>query len=223
VLKLIQPISKKNQVVLAIKEAILSGTIKPGDQIVESRIAQQLGAGIPLVREALIELEYHGFVQKTPYKGTTVTKLGPKEIQEIFQLRVELEALSVEWARENVTAADLHELRGLVRKMKQAAGTLALDQFYDADLALHRKLWVLSGNSYLTDVLERMVVPLFAFFVMQTRREEQYYLDSAERHGGIVEALASKSAVELRELMKESLKGWKDDMLELLFSDKVSD
>src|SRR5467141_4149990 len=97
-LKLIQPISKKDQVVAAIKGAILSGTIGPGDQIVESRMAQQLGSGIPLVREALIALEHQGFVEKTPYKGTTVTKLGPKEIREIFQLRVELEALAMEWA-----------------------------------------------------------------------------------------------------------------------------
>src|SRR5205807_8484305 len=89
-LKLIQAISKKDQVVAAIKDAILSGAIEPGDQIVESRMAQQLGSGIPLVREALIALEHQGFVQKTPYKGTTVTKLEPKQIREIFQLRVEL-------------------------------------------------------------------------------------------------------------------------------------
>ena len=106
-LKLIQPISKKNQVIQAIKEAILTGSINPGDQIVESRIARELGSGIPLVREALIELEQDGFVQKTPYKGTTVTKLGPKEIREIFQLRVELEALAVEWSKENVTPDDI--------------------------------------------------------------------------------------------------------------------
>jgi len=94
-----------------VKEAILSGTIKPGDQIVESRIAHQLGSGIPLVREALIELEHQGFVQKTPYKGTIVTKLGPKEIREIFQLRVELEALALEWAHDNITPTDIKPCR----------------------------------------------------------------------------------------------------------------
>ena len=57
-LKLIQPISKKDQVVSAIKDAILSGDIEPGEQIVESRMAHQLGSGIPLVREALIALEH---------------------------------------------------------------------------------------------------------------------------------------------------------------------
>src|SRR6267143_5686979 len=133
-LKLIQPISKKNQVVEAIKEAVLTGSINPGDQIVESRIAQELGAGIPLVREALIELEHHGFVQKTPYKGTIVTKLGPKEIREIFQLRVELEALAVEWAKDNVTPAVIKELQKLISRMAQSAAELDLYQFYQCDL-----------------------------------------------------------------------------------------
>src|SRR5260370_11148688 len=100
VLKLIQAISKRDQVVSTLREAILSGSIQPGDQIVESRMAQQLGTGIPLVREALIELEHLGYVQKTPYKGTTVTKLSPKDLERIFRLRVELEALAIEWAKE---------------------------------------------------------------------------------------------------------------------------
>src|SRR5882724_3240510 len=169
-LKLIQAISKKDQVVLAIKEAILTGTIQPGDQMVESRIAQQLGSGIPLVREALIELEHQGFVQKTPYKGTIVTKLGPEQIREIFELRIELEALAVEWARDKITSADIDDLRKFTTRMDQAASELDLDQFYLSDLEFHRKLWSLSDNAYLIDMLERVVVPLFAFFVMKTRR-----------------------------------------------------
>ena len=218
-LKLIQPTSKKNQVVAAIKDAILAGSISPGDQIVESRIAQELGSGIPLVREALIELEHQGFVQKTPYKGTIVTKLGPTEIREIFQLRVELEALAVEWARERVTPVDIEDLVKLIHRMEQSAADLDLDQFYQIDLDFHRRLWNLSGNSYLADVLERMVVPLFAFFVMKTRRERESYVESAAMHGKIVEALASRTASEVSELMRESLIGWKDDMLKLLFSE----
>jgi len=177
------------------KEAILSGSIKPGDQIVESRIAHQLGSGIPLVREALIELEHQGFVQKTPYKGTIVTKLGPREIREIFQLRVELEALALEWAHDNVTPADIKDLQKLIGKMAQSAEELNLDQFYESDLEFHRKLWDMAGNSYLSDALERVVVPLFAFFVMKTRREKESYIESAAMHAKIVEALAVKSAL----------------------------
>jgi DNA-binding GntR family transcriptional regulator len=57
-LRLIQPVSKRDQVVAYFKEAILSGTIQPDEAIIESKIAHQLGAGIPLIREALIELEH---------------------------------------------------------------------------------------------------------------------------------------------------------------------
>ncbi len=217
VLDLIQPISKKDQVVAAIKDAILSGTIHPGDQIVESRIAQQLGAGIPLVREALIELEYQGYVQKTPYKGTSVTKLNTKDVEKIFRLRVELEPLAIEWAKEHMTEADIAELRAMVERMERAAKELDLNQFYENDLAFHRKLWALSDNSYLADALERIVAPLFAFFVMKTTRQRESYIESAALHAKLVDALPKTNASGLRKLMRESLAGWRDDMLKLLF------
>jgi DNA-binding GntR family transcriptional regulator len=139
-LELIQPISKRDQVVRAMKQAILSGTIEPGASIVESKIAQQLGAGVPLIREALIELEHQGFVQRTPYKGTTVTKLSPADVRRIFALRVELEAVAIEWAKEHTTEADITYLRQTIGRMEEAAKNLDLPQFYDCDLAFHRKI-----------------------------------------------------------------------------------
>jgi DNA-binding GntR family transcriptional regulator len=216
-LEVIQPISKRDQVVRAVKEAILSGSIPAGAAIVEARIARQVGAGIPLVREALIELEHHGFVQRTPYKGTTVTKLEPADIKQIFRLRVELEGLAMKWAKENITDADVEELRAVIRKMERAAAELDMDQFYESDLAFHRKIWMMSDNPYLVDALERVTVPLFAFFVMKTRREPESYTESAIMHGKIVDALTDAGAEELSELMKNSVSGWKDDMLKLLF------
>ena len=218
-LELIQPISKRDQVIRALKDAILSGTIQPGASIVETKVAQQLGAGVPLIREALIELEHQGFVQRTPYKGTTVTKLGPGDIKRIFRLRVELEALPIEWAKENVKEADLESLGQTIRNMEQAAKDLDLTLFYEADLAFHRKIWNLSDNPYLTDALERVVVPLFAFFLMKTSRRRNSYVESASMHAAIVEALPQKTAGELREMVKQSLTGWKDEMLDLLFSE----
>jgi DNA-binding GntR family transcriptional regulator len=216
----IQPISKKNQVALALKEAILAGTIAPGSPIVESRVAQQLGAGIPLVREALIELEHQGFVQRVPYKGTSVTRLEPEDVRRSFRLRVELEALAVEWAREHVTDEDVEYLRDKIESMKRAAAALDLNQFYECDLAFHRKLWKLSGNPYLVEALERVVVPLFAFFLMKYKRQRETYVESAAAHARLVEALPVKSAAELRELTREVTGGWQSDALTLLFHEE---
>ncbi|HKQ78309.1 MAG TPA: GntR family transcriptional regulator [Blastocatellia bacterium] len=211
-LKLIQPVSKRDQVVASFKEAILSGIIQPGDSIVESKVAQQLGAGVPLVREALIELEHQGYVQKVPYKGTTVTKLERGDVEKIFRLRVELESLAIEWAKGNATPTDIEHLRSITGKMKEGAQTLDLDQFYQNDLAFHRKLWEMSGNEYLVECLERVVAPLFAFFLMKDRRESESYLFSAAQHEKIVEALPRLSGAKLRALMRDSVSEWKTEI-----------
>jgi DNA-binding GntR family transcriptional regulator len=211
-LKLIQPVSKRDQVVASFKEAILRGVIQSGDAIVESKVAQQLGAGIPLIREALIELEHQGYVQKVPYKGTTVTKLERREVEKIFRLRGELESLAIEWAKENVTQADIEDLRGITVKMKEGAQAHDLDQFYQNDLAFHRKLWEISGNDYLVECLERVVAPLFAFFLMKDRRPGESYLFSAAQHEKIVEALPRLSGAKLRALMRNSVSEWKTEI-----------
>lgn len=221
-LKLIQPVSKRDQVVGAFKDAILRGDIQPGDTIVESKVAQQLGAGIPLVREALIELEHQGYVQKVPYKGTTVTRLERKHVEQIFRLRVELETLAIEWAKENVKPGDLDYLRSLTMKMKRAAEALDLDEFYANDLGFHRKLWEMSGNPYLVESLERLVVPLFAFFVMKNRRARKSYLASAANHEKLVEALPKLGKARLSALMRDSLGGWKSETLDELLPNETN-
>ena len=146
-----------------------------------------------------------------------MANLGPVDVKRIFRLRVELEALSIEWAKENVTREDIEYLREKVEKMGRAAKALDLDQFYENDLAFHRKIWALSDNPYLVDALERVVVPLFAFFLMKTTRQRKSYVESASIHAKIVEALPTMSASELREMMRGSLASWKDDALKLLF------
>lgn len=216
VLQLIQPISKRDQVVASIKEAILSGKLHPGDTIVESRVAHQLGAGIPLVREALIELEHQGYVQKIPYKGTTVTRLERSSVEQIFRLRVELETLAVKWAKDSVTVEDIAELRDITAQMRSAAEALDLDLFYEKDLAFHRKLWAMSGNDYLFDCLERLVVPLFAFFVIRNRRARDSYLESAATHEEIVDSLQRLNKVKLATLVRKSLIEWRAEVLEEL-------
>src|SRR5499433_3292339 len=90
----IEPISKKSRIVTSLREAIVSGAIKSGEQIVEGKLAQQLGVGQGLIREALIELEHQGFVQRMPFAGTQVTALTIQDAKHIYDIRIELEPLA---------------------------------------------------------------------------------------------------------------------------------
>jgi DNA-binding GntR family transcriptional regulator len=213
VFDLIEPISKKDRIVETMKKALLTGRLSPGEQIVENKVARQLGVGTPLVREALIELEHQGFVQKFPYKGTYVTKLTRADIEQIYNLRIELEPIAVEWARAKATAADFEALLVMAGHMERGAGEMNFDHFYEYDLALHRKIWELSGNRYLFEALERLVVPLFAFFVMRTPRVRETYIESAEAHKSIIDAMLTKDGPELREFTKAAMISFKNDWL----------
>jgi DNA-binding GntR family transcriptional regulator len=208
--------SKKDRVVLAIREAIVSGKMQPGDAIVEGRVARQLGVGQPLVREALIDLEHQGFVQRVPYKGTSVTKLSPADVEQIQDLRIELESLVVERARGRVSPADLKEMRELVESMRQAAAKKDLARFNEHDLAFHRALWQLSGNRYLADALERAVVPLLTFFYLQSGHVSDAHVQSVRDHEDIVEALVSVDPAEARERTRRALGALKQHCDQLL-------
>src|SRR5204863_2880125 len=145
----IEPISKKTRVVASLREAIISGAIQSGEQIVEGKIAQQFGVGQGLIREALIELEHQGFVQRTPFSGTQVSKLSLEDAKDIFDLRIELEPLALSLAGHKATPPELKELVALTAKAKQSAATQDLDAFFDNHLAFRKRVWELSRNRYL--------------------------------------------------------------------------
>src|SRR5882672_2707060 len=126
----IEPVSKKARVVTLLKEAILSGNIKGGEPIVEAKLAQQFGVGQGLIREALIELEHHGFVQRTPFSGTQVPKLSLEDAQQIFDIRIELEPLAFALTGKNAGKEQMATLQELARKAREAAGKEDLDRFF---------------------------------------------------------------------------------------------
>src|SRR5947207_583239 len=163
----VEPISKKARVAASLREAIISGAIQSGEQIVEGKVAQQFGVGQGLIREALIELEHQGFVQRTPFSGTQVPKLSLEDAQQIFDIRIELEPLAFSLAGQKATADQISELTQVAAKAKQGAKADDLDMFFDNHLAFRKKIWDLSGNRYLKQTLERVVIPLYALYLIR--------------------------------------------------------
>src|SRR5579863_10281340 len=106
----VEPISLRNQVADLIKGAMLSGKLKPGERIVELRLAKELGLGTTSIREALFQLERQGYVTRVLNKGAYVTELSPEDRRQIYTVRMELEGLSAQLAaerRENLSLEPL--------------------------------------------------------------------------------------------------------------------
>jgi DNA-binding GntR family transcriptional regulator len=90
----------------ALRERILNGVLKEGDQLRQEHLAAEFGLSKIPVREALQQLEAEGFITTEFHKGAVVAGLSADEVMEIFELRAVLEGWLIELAMKNATPAD---------------------------------------------------------------------------------------------------------------------
>jgi DNA-binding GntR family transcriptional regulator len=195
---LVKPIRLTDQISEVIKKQIFAGELEPGDRVVEQKIARDLGVGQNAVREALIELSHLGFVRRVPNIGTFVTKLSRVDAEKISQVRMVLEGLVVDLVAERVKDhdVDLTGAEDLLQKMRKALNRRDIISFYDYDLQFHRLLWSLTDNEYLSQMLEQIVAPLFAFFIMlniHPLNRVDYFEEAVDHHHNVLDALKSRS------------------------------
>ena len=155
-------------------------------------VARQLGVGQPVIREALLDLEHQGFVQRVPYRGTSVTKLGPEEIEQIQQ-----HARRARGARDRAGARprDARGREGAARHSWRAwrksaeAGTSRSST--TATWRCTARSGSCPGNKYLADALERAVVPMLTFFYLSSGQIGELHAQSVASHAALVEAVAA--------------------------------
>lgn len=208
--KLVKPIRLTDQVCKIIKEQIFSGELRPGDRVVEQKIAKQFGVGQNAVREALIELSHLGFVQRIPNTGTYVTKLTQRDAEKIARIRRPLEGLVIDLISERRAGQDLKldHAEQLLSKMRDSAREGDMVTFYDYDLQFHRALWDLADNDYLAQLLEQVVAPLFAFFIMLNLHpgaRSTLFLEAVSYHERVLQALKSHSPEKARRALQQLL------------------
>jgi DNA-binding GntR family transcriptional regulator len=210
----IEPVSKKARLVTSLREAIVSGAIEAGEQIVEAKVAQQFGVGQGLIREALIELEHQGFVQRTPFSGTQVSKLSLEDAQQIFDIRIELEPLAFWLAGRKASRQQLDQLLDLAKKTRAAAKKEDLDAFFEAHLAFRKEIWELSGNRFLKQALERVVIPLYALYLIRRSNNSngiyQTVLECLDHQDQILEAYKKSDLDEARRVSRDFLAKMKE-------------
>ena len=181
----------REQVKDVLVQRIVRGELQPGERLVETRIAQELGTSQAPVREALRDLELLRLVESEPFRGARVRAFGNAELVEIYPVRAALEELA---AREAAAAleGDVSALEQEVVAMRGAAGREDLHGLVQHDFAFHRRIVEAAGNAVLLQswkglgVEGRITLTIYGIHVEPA--------EAAELHVPILEAIRSGSA-----------------------------
>lgn len=107
-----------NKVCTVLRKAILKGDLKPGERLVQTDLADQIGVSRMPVREALRTLELEGLIKMEPHKGAVVREITKEDIREIYELRTLLEPIALKKSMAHFTEQDIHKLENLHKQMQ---------------------------------------------------------------------------------------------------------
>ncbi len=142
-----------DQVYRAIKHRILSNEIEVGSRLRDEELARQLSVSRTPVREAIIRLNRERLVEIIPRSGTRVRTFTERDIEEIFDLRIALEALAVRKAAIRIEAAQLARLRETYERAEAALKKGDAKPALDFDTEMHQTILQASGNERLQEMM----------------------------------------------------------------------
>ncbi|GAA1009727.1 GntR family transcriptional regulator [Streptomyces sp. F-3] len=195
--------SLREQIREHIVEGIVSGRWKPGERIVERRIATELEVSQTPVREALRELESLRLIESVPNKGVRVRNLTAADLEESYPVRAGLEAIAAELAAERLgedcSVLEPH-VAALYEADRKSDGTAQVRH----TVAFHREMVRAAGNSVLLHTWESLGIEVFtALSIRWLGTVQQSY---AEEHEELMEAFRRRDP-RIAELVKAHVLG----------------
>ena len=207
-----------------LREAILSGRIRPGERLPgERQLCEEFGVGRPTLREALRSLEAVGMIEVRPGKGGGSYAVTPSEstlgdalaslvslrgasLEDLAEFRVDFEGENAAWAARRADASDIATLQRIVVEAREASGVEVLAS---ADVRWHEALARATKNRL------RIGIALGIHGAV-TRRHNQLVRPAALEHAltipddlaAITAAVADGDAELARVLMREHIDAW---------------
>ncbi len=136
-----------------IRQAIIDGTFKPGERLMEIQLADEMGVSRTPVREAIRRLELEGFVVMIPRRGTYVADISIKDITEIYEVRISLDVLAAGLAAERITDEELETMNGYLLEISRYVPSLDIEKIVALDSAFHDVLYKASRNERLCSII----------------------------------------------------------------------
>lgn len=199
--------SISDQICRLLREDIIAGRLRPGDRIVEERIARELGVSKTPLRLALHQLKRDGLVQVKARSGIYVATPSLTEVLELMELRAVLEGLAAaRMARTGRKAQYLMQMKALLAGFDENSLNDNRVEFTAADLQFHRLLLLGSRSRELISTTENISLRLHLNRLRKTQNDQHDLRIIHREHLAIVTAVEAGDAVVAESLVRDHIR-----------------
>ncbi len=188
----------------SLREAILSGRLKPGERLMEMPLAQTLGVSRTPVREAIRKLELEGLAVMIPRKGAEVARITKKQLQDVLDVRKALEALAVQLACRHMAKEEITRLEHAHLRVRDMAGKKDVKAMVKADVHFHDIIYKAANNDKLLQILNNLRQQMYRYR-MEYLKNVQNHKVIVQEHERILEAVRTADEERAAEAMRRHI------------------
>lgn len=207
--------SISEQIYKELRMEILTGKIVGGTRLAESTIAKEKGVSRTPAREALQMLVKEELLQAIPRAGYVVQELSERDLMDLFETRKSIELVAGQTALENISDAELLQLKNNLVKTKAAIETESFENMVDLDIEFHDIIYKATRSKY----LYRICMTL-SDYTLKFRQAVIIIPEAAKRaerdHSVIYDAFKSRDSTKIESSINSHLGVVKTDILEYL-------
>lgn len=210
----IQSRSLRERVIAILRDAIIKGELLPGQPLVGTELASQIGVSQATLRDAIYALSLEGLVETVAYHVSTVKQLSTKDIEDLFGVRSMLESYAIrQIVSDKQVEPAVAELLAICEAMDAAARQNSLSEVNLIDRKFHHALMQHSGNQLL-GVLWNSVAQRVQQVMSLSNQQQGDLRQVAQNHRQIAQVIAEEDAEAAVRLMKTHISFQADEIAE---------
>ncbi len=215
-----RPLTLRERIVDFIKDAVVTGRLKPGERVPEQEIAESFGISRTPIREAFRQLESEGFITVTPRKGAVVSPITDKDVSEFYAIKSLLEGFAAKTACLTLTPKELKKLETLNAQMEKYAERDDVKGFFRLDNQFHDTFLKACGNEKLCNLIHQLVQQFERFRITALALPGRMR-DSVRQHNEIIEAFKTGNTALVETLVKANAERGRDVLVEEILKEKT--
>ena len=184
-----------------LRQAILTGEMKPGERLLEIHLANKLGVSRTPIREAIRMLELEGLVIMVPRRVAQVAQITEKSMSDVLEVRCALDELAVELACERISEEEKRELEDACGEFEKATVTKQVHVIAKADVEFHDIIFKAAGNPRLTQMINNLAEQMYRYRFEYIKDETQHQM-LIEEHRRICESISNRDVAAAKEAIR---------------------